>query len=206
MKNEAQLLDEHFQKLPQIVQDAITSADVEKHLHELSKTHQLHFDQWQELETEVMTALMGLKPVSALEGNIKKYVRVNDETARALAEDISRVVFAPIRSELDRFLSERKPPQPEGEPIEDFSDDILKDAGLRKPPDNLPTEVPTQQPIMKNYTQATLGTSQAQSSTPHLPPKPTVTRKEVPETYKPGTPSTERKDIRSDPYREMPDV
>lgn len=197
MDNESQFLDEHFKTLPQVVQDAITGAAVEAHLRELSKKHNLHVDQWQELETEVMTALMGLKPVSSLEQNIKKYVRVDNDTARALAEDISRVVFIPIRSALDRFLLERRAPAKEGEPMKDLSDDVLQKAGLHSP-----TVFPT--PEHSGIPHAASAQTSEQKTT--VPPPSTVVRREVPETYKPGTQSTVRKDVLSDPYRESPDV
>ena len=173
-----ELLDERFGQLPEAVQKAITSADVAAHLRKLSDTNQLHLDQWQELETEVMMTLMGIKPVSALEQNIKKNVHVDDATAAKLSQNISTVVFAPIRDELERFLSHPSTHEKEGEPIKDMTAEILKSASATPTPEQKSAE-PAQQ---------------------------TVVRKEAPEAYKPGQTSAERKEIHADPYRIAPDA
>ena len=94
-----------FARLPKVVQDAILSADVEKHMRELAAQHQLHFDQWTTLENEVMFALLGFQPMDTLAVNIEKEVGVSREVALSLADDVSRVVFAPIRAEMERGLS-----------------------------------------------------------------------------------------------------
>ena len=90
-------LKERFAKLPKVVQDAIMSADVEKHMRELAETHKLHLDQWQTLENEVMLALLGVQKAEDLEKNIKSEVGVPDDIAKALTENISKIVFEPIR-------------------------------------------------------------------------------------------------------------
>ena len=68
-----------------MVQDAITSADVEKHLRELANIQKLHLDQWDLLENEVMLTLLGLQPIEDLQKNIKDSVEVTDEVAKALS-------------------------------------------------------------------------------------------------------------------------
>src|SRR3990167_1319619 len=90
-------LQERFAQLPKVVQDAITSADVEKQLRTLANTHKLHLDQWQNLENEVMLTLLGFVDPEKLQENIQKEVGVSAEIATELAADISRIVFEPIR-------------------------------------------------------------------------------------------------------------
>ena len=97
-------LAQRFRELPKVVQDAILSADVETHMRDLAEQHKLHFDQWTSLENEVMFALLGMEPVSELTKNIQKQVGVPADVASALAADISRIVFLPIRTELDAAL------------------------------------------------------------------------------------------------------
>src|SRR3989344_1371149 len=77
-------LKTRFLELPEAVQDAITSADVDSRLRELSVTHKLHLDQGQKLENEVMLALLGIQSLEKLEENIKNEVGVPAETASAL--------------------------------------------------------------------------------------------------------------------------
>lgn len=99
-----QQLAERFKQLPKVVQEAITSADVEAHMRALAETHKLHLDQWASLENEVMLTLLGFQKTEDLAENLKKEVNVDDATARALADDISKIVFEPIRKELERQL------------------------------------------------------------------------------------------------------
>jgi hypothetical protein len=108
--NEEKLMKEKLQarflQLPKALQNAITSADIEKKLRRLSETHKLHIDQWQKLENEVMLALLGFQPVEKLEENIKNEVGMTGEEAKPLAGDIAEVIFEPIRVELEKELGE----------------------------------------------------------------------------------------------------
>jgi|SRR5665213_719383 len=98
-------LQERFKQLPQVVQDAINSADVEKRMRSLADTQKLHLDQWEALENEVMLALLGFQPVEDLEKNIKSEVGVSDEVAASLSAEVSKIVFEPIRQELEHQLA-----------------------------------------------------------------------------------------------------
>ena len=93
-----------LKELPKVVRDAILSADVEAHMRELADHHKLHFDQWTSLENEVMFTLLGFEPVQELPANIEREVGVPHDIAVALAEDISRIVFVPIRAALEQGL------------------------------------------------------------------------------------------------------
>src|SRR3989344_5080951 len=98
-------LAERFSQLPKVVRDSITSADVEKRLREMATVHQLHVDQWDLLENEVMLTLLGFQRPEDLEKNIQKEIVTTTETAHALAESINIFVFEPIRQELERQLT-----------------------------------------------------------------------------------------------------
>ena len=99
-----QQLEERLKTLPQAVQNAIASSDLEKRLRELSDKQKLHIDQWQKLENEVMLTLLGFQQAENLENNLIREVGVTAEIARALAENINTIVFEPIRQELERQL------------------------------------------------------------------------------------------------------
>lgn len=170
-------LKERFAKLPKVVQDAITSADVEKHMRELADTHKLHLDQWQTLENEVMLALLGVQPADDLEKNIKNEVVVSAETAKALTADISRIVFEPIRAELERELEHPDAKAAEVSGIETARAQALSAAAM---PAVAPSTPPAEAPTAK------------------------VARAPVSEAYKAGEASTARASVHDDPYREMP--
>lgn len=95
-------LAERFKQLPQVVQSAITSADVEDKLRELSEKHKLHLDQWEKLENEVMLTLLGFQQAEDLPKNLEREVGIPAETADTLAGDIAELIFFPIREELER--------------------------------------------------------------------------------------------------------
>jgi len=174
-------LQKRFQQLPQVVQNAITSADVEQHLRKMAETQKLHLDQWETLENEVMLTLYGFQPAEDLEKNIKSEVGVSDEVAKSLAEDVSKIVFQPIREELERQLE-----HPDAKAVEVSGVETAR-------------------------TQMLAGEAAKSAAPPVLPATPpaepvtgTVVRAPVSEAYKAGEPSTTRKSVEDDPYREPP--
>lgn len=176
-------LKERFQKLPKVLQNAITSADVEKRMRELADTHKLHLDQWQSLENEVMLTLLGVQPIEDLEKNLKNEVVVSSETAKSLAGDISKIVFEPIRAELERELEHPDAKAAGVSDVEAARTQIL--GGEDKPaapaaPAVLPATPPAGAPTTK------------------------IERAPVSESYKAGETSAGRKSVHDDPYREIP--
>lgn len=169
-------LQERFKQLPKVVQDAITSADVEKRMRALADTNKLHIDQWESLENEVMLALLGFQPIEDLQKNIKGEVGVTDDVAKTLTADISKIVFEPIREEMERQLEH---PDAKAETLsgpEQARKDVL----------------------------ASEKASVAPGTPPDAPNQEKVVRAPVSESYKPGQASAERKEVHDDPYREPP--
>lgn len=179
LKNE---LLKRLAELPAPVRDAITSASVEGHLRELAQTHKLHLDQWQRLENEVMMTLVGFEPVQNLSANIKRELDVSDEIAQSLAADITKIVFEPIREELERQLEH---PGAKEEAVSAI--DANRDSALARKEPVVPA------PIVPTITPAT---------PPAPTPGVTVARAPASGAYKPGEASTVRKNVVDDPYRE----
>jgi hypothetical protein len=169
-------LVERFKSLPKPVQDAINSASVEEHLRTLATTHKLHLDQWQLLENAVMLTLLGFQEPENFKQNIKNDLVVTEEVAAALAADISRVVFDPIRQELEREL-DHPDAQAKGE------------TGVEKvTAQALAANAPAPAPI----------------APPPTTPDTKAVRAPISGAYKPGEASTARKDVVNDPYRVPP--
>lgn len=180
--NFEEVMKERFAKLPPSVQNAITSADVETHLRELAKSHQLHIDQWDLLENEVMLTLLGLQQMSQLKENIATEVGVPDEVAAMLANDISQYIFQPIREELERQLEH---PDARATKVSDV--------------DTMRTQVLSNE-ITPSSSLNTV------AATPAMPaPQEKTVRAPASTTYLSQTPSHERKTIEGDPYREQVD-
>ena len=177
-----------LKQLPQVVRDAITSADVEAHLRSLADSHQLHIDQWEILENEVMLTLMGFQRTEDLEKNIREGIDVKPEIAAELARDISEVVFAPIREELERQLEHPDAHAAQVSEIDAVRTQELGNSaqGAVATPSNIPA------------------TPQVQPATPPTPaPTEKAERAAISTTYTPQAPSHERKSVEGDPYREQ---
>ncbi len=171
------LIKQRFAQLPKVVQEAITSADVEKRMRELADTQKLHLDQWESLENEVQLTLLGVQPIEELQKNIKKEVGVDDATAKTLTEEISKIVFEPIREELERQLE-----HPDAKAANISAVEAAGKEAIR---------VETAPPV--------------QPATPPAPAnEEKAVRAPITETYKPGEASSERKTVHDDPYREPP--
>jgi hypothetical protein len=170
-------IQERFKQLPKVVQDAITSADVEQRMRSLADTQKLHLDQWEALENEVMLALLGFQPVEDLEKNIKSEVGVPDELAKTLTEGVSKMVFEPIRHELERQLEHPEAKAELLSGVEQAGKEAVR-------AETAPAIAPATPPAPGNDVKA-----------PRAP---------VSESYKPGQTSTERKEVHEDPYREAP--
>lgn len=191
------ILAERLQALPKVVQDAILSAEIEKHLRELADVHKLHLDQWAALENEVMLAVLGIQRMEDLAQHIKTEVNLDDATAAALAEDISRIVFAPIRQELERSLEHPAAVAAATTGVEDMRSQMLAQEAAPSAPAPLP--VTEALPSAPAAPAPTIVPGTPPSSAPITP----VERAPISTSYIPSTPSHERKSIEGDPYREQ---
>lgn len=195
-------MKERFAELPKVVQDSITSASVQKHLQELARTHKLHLDQWTTLENEVMLVLLGLIPTTELQSNIQSELNIDTATATALAADISRVVFEPIRQELERQLD-----HPDAKAVVTSGADQMREQMLVQNTTNAAISAPitAQKSISPTSSVAPMPpTPIAPGTPPNAPVSAPVERAVISETYKPGVASTDRKTVHDDPYRESP--
>ncbi len=206
--DETQLQDQlsaRFKELPEKVRAAITSADVEAHLRTLSEKHKLHVDQWAVLENEVMLTMLGFQKTADLAKNIAHEVGIQEDAAEALAADVSKVVFEPIREELEHLA-----PEPEGSDTAQGAVEIREASEVEIPtapiaevasaPTPEPAPAPTPEPVVAPKIPAP-------SITPATPPKSapttTVARAPLSSSYQAAAPSHERKVIEGDPYREQ---
>ncbi|RJQ34926.1 hypothetical protein C4556_01445 [Candidatus Parcubacteria bacterium] len=182
-------MKERFAQLPKVVQDAITSADVEKRLRALADTHKLHLDQWETLENEVMLSLLGFSPVEELKENIRVEVGVPENTAEQLASDISKLVFEPVRQELERGLAHPEAKKEDVSNVEAARREVLEKAPI---PNETAVPKPTEPiPVVGIPSSA-------------VPPEKKAERGPASGAYIPGEPSSARKVVEDDPYREPP--
>lgn len=179
-----ELFQKRLRELPQVVQNAIRSADVQKRLRNLADTNKLHLDQWQILENEVMLTVLGFQQIESLEKNIKDQVGVSDEIAHALTESANQLIFEPIRAELERELEHPEAHVEEVSGVEAAQQQILAEA---------------------KETQTSVVTPEVAPATPPTPaPEVKVARPSESTAYKPGEASSQRGTVHDDPYRVPP--
>lgn len=182
-----------FKMLPPVVQNAITSAEVQQHLRSLADTHKLHLDQWQKLENEVMLILLGFEKIENLIPNLMKEIGLDGATAIMIGADISKVVFEPVRKELERLLEHPEATEKVFTEAEQARNTILASANQ------------SEQPTPEGNTPVAASSSVAPATPPTPPPTEKAIRTPISETYQPSVPSHERKGkegIEGDPYRE----
>lgn len=187
-----QLIEERLASLPTVVQNAIASSDIQKRLRELSDTHKLHLDQWESLEHVVMLTLLGIQPIEDLEKNIVSEVSVSADAARELAENINKIVFEPIRQELERQLEHPEAKEKQFTGVEAARNQALAGAAAESAP--LAPVTPPQP-----------AAPAAKPATPPAPaPEVKVARPDDGSNYVPGVTSAQRATVHDDPYREPP--
>lgn len=209
-------LKKRFAELPAPVQRAITSVDVQKQLREAADRHKLHLDQWEILENEVLMTLFGITPIEELQKSIQNEVKVPAEVAAELATDISRIVFDPIRHELERQLEHPEAKAKEMSGVEQAREQALqgtRDEGRGTESEATGTgqqagvEAPgtRYQAIEEAQVTPKPSSSPIQPGTPpNPPPTERAVRAPTSSAYKSGESSAARKEVHEDPYREPP--
>lgn len=200
----AKRLAERFVQLPKVVQNAITSAEIEKRLRKLADTHKLHLDQWELLENEVRLTVYGFQQTEDLSKNIENEVGVSKETADALTSDISQNIFEPIREELERELESPDAKEKKVGELDEVRSEMLGDkpaAPIRDTRYEIRDTIVA--PPIPDTRYAIPDTIPVLPSTPPPPPSTEKSiRAPLSSSYTSQAPSHERIATEGDPYRE----
>jgi hypothetical protein len=171
------IIEEQFKALPEVVRNAILSAEVEKKFQELAQKNHLHVDQWQQIENLIMLTILGLSPPEELVNEIVKNTSLGKERAETIVDEIAETVFKPIREEMERELGHPQAKKEEGSDVEKLRDAVLAENGVQTP----------------------ANTAQETAVAPGTPPPPKpegeVVRGPASGAYKPGGTSMERKGV-----------
>lgn len=195
-----EMVKEQFRRLPKVVQQAIVSADVEKQLRELADKHNLHLDQWGILEDQVQMTLLGIKHNDELAANIQSELALSAEEAQSLAADVSRIVFEPIRQELERQLEHPDAKAAAVSDTEAVRQQMLTGNAVAAQEELTPASAAA--PVAPATPAAPAAPTVAPATPPTPPPATTAERAPIASTYQ-STASHERKEIEGDPYREQ---
>lgn len=99
-----------FSKLPETLQDAISSVETADKIKTIAKTHQLSDEQGGGLASETGLAMMGFTHPSQFAINLTHRLGISAEKARSIAADVTASIFGPVNGELKRLYNE--PPAP----------------------------------------------------------------------------------------------
>lgn len=175
-----QQIEECFNALPDIVQKAIASGQIQEKFQELAKKHNLHLDEWQHVQNQIMLTVLGINNPEELVAKVVAATNIGQEKANALIDDVAITVFKPIREELERSLGHPQATEEQTSNVEKLRNAVLATH------DEQPVSTTTFPPL----------------TTPKNEEK--VARAPASGAYKPGETSVQRADVHDDPYREPP--
>lgn len=99
-------INKRFEELPDDIREAITSVETSDELQNISNKHGLMLDQTTELMDETGLRLLGLTPSNKFIYNLEKRLKITNEKATDIAEDISSIVFQKIKESLQETQEE----------------------------------------------------------------------------------------------------
>ncbi len=109
-------IQERFEKLPEEVQKAVTSSDVNAKIEAIGKKYQLHVDQLGELVDEVGLVMLGLQKSSFFTEDLCSRLSISRDVARSIGSDINEDIFSLIKAHLMEMNRESShPPAPDME-------------------------------------------------------------------------------------------
>lgn len=97
-------VEERIAKLPEDIQLAIASNDLGKHIQTIGQRHQLHIDQMEMLQDEVMLVMLGFVNPEDFTAELQEQVRIPVEKAHAITTDIQNEIFTPVRESMKSLI------------------------------------------------------------------------------------------------------
>ncbi len=106
LKFTAEQIQAQFEKLPQEVKDAVTSAEIHDSIITIANNRGLHVDQEGILVDLVGQVMLGLSPSKDFVRNFSSETGIDAANAKLIAEDVNKEVFGKIRTSM-RQLEEK---------------------------------------------------------------------------------------------------
>lgn len=188
-------IEQRLAELPEDVRNAVLSVEWEGKVQAIAQKHTLHIDQAGALGDLTLMTMLGLSSLADFGTQIGTELKVPQDKAAQIAEDISHEVFMPIQASLRAFTEGkaaapapvaaplgRSPATGEAKPDLSAAESMLSAKAVSTPPPAVPAATPT---------------TPATPATPAAPIAPLATGPTATEPPKPGNYST-------DPYREPP--
>lgn len=181
-------IKDQLASLPQKVRDIIASTDITGEIIKLKEKYHLMLDQISTLEIETMLVMIGLEPAEDFVDNLQSNLKIDEEKAINIANDVNDLIFKEIRHAMmeqdtkenketldkDSILWEIENPKPTAQPIQPAVKMEEKPKEAPKIQSNIPEIAPIQ--TLQKYT-APIGTKnliEKKLSEPnHIAPKET---------------------------------
>lgn len=188
-------IKEQFLSLPKVVQDIITDSGWQFTIRDIIKKFNLRIDQGGIIEQEVMFVMFGFEDADTFVENIQREAKLDAKVANELADEVARIIFAPLRAALMKETDDASGNTTEAadlltyaKPEIESRDDILKQI-------EDPSEIPVA-PAMPTTKQSLVLDTQITTETPTSK----ITNSKTP----PATPAIPPMSSTSkvDPYRE----
>lgn len=200
-QNLQQQIKTRIAELPDDVQKAILSADLDTRIQAIGNKHHLHIDQTGKLGDETLLVMLAFSDPNEFVGHLENGLGVSRAEAEGIAQDVSNDVFMPIRESMKEYLEEKS-----------LLETLVGEGGT----------TPTPAPASKNSPQAPNPATKPPTAAPQ-PPMPlashphdlmlvekTITTPPTPPTTQAPSPAVaappppKPANYKADPYREPP--
>jgi len=176
-----QQIDTQYQKLPDVLKDAMFSADVSDLVFEIGKKHGLSIDKIGLLADEIGYIIVGLARPSEFSKNLAQALGTDENQTREIAAEVNHQIFFPLREALKKThqfdmreeeIQRREPPPPKPKPE-------TIPASVQTQPTPLPVSPKLPPPIeLKPLT--TPAATSPEPPTPTAPPDKTIDLRNMP--------------------------
>lgn len=105
--NIQQQIEERIAELPEDIQAAIASSDVDEKIRLIGQAHNLHIDQMEALNDEIMMGMLGFINLDDLPHGIEERVRVTSQEAQAITDAANQEIFHSIRESMKAWAARK---------------------------------------------------------------------------------------------------
>ena len=105
-----QQLEKIFDQLPEELQDAIFSMETAKNISDICERHEITDEKVSKIAETVGQVLFGLLKASDFATTIEKELNIPTVKAKAIAQEINRFIFYPVKPLLDKITSMEEDP------------------------------------------------------------------------------------------------
>lgn len=150
MDKTEEIIKEQISKLPKIVKDAISSANLGDKIKKIANKNMLHIDQAGILINETMFVMLGLEPIEDYKENIRRELNISRDRAQTITAEIDKEIFVSVREAMkrERNIEINLEARPLGESVvnkTEESEDIkrqIEKQNIQKPIAPLPPNLP----------------------------------------------------------------